>query len=127
MGVNSLPKTVTRQRRDCDLNPGPSAPESSTLATRLPSHPGYLLTKPQLYTRVVCLLSPTLPTTAGPIFHRRQADSVHGGFLNRFFSCDVASLLHVCCVLPMCRAKDVQGVSFAHTHRMSVKPQTITA
>jgi len=36
MGVNSLPKTVTRQRRDCDLNPGPSAPESSTLTTRLP-------------------------------------------------------------------------------------------
>jgi len=29
--VNSLPKTVTGQRRDCDLNPGPSAPESSTL------------------------------------------------------------------------------------------------
>ena len=39
MGVNSLPKTVTRQRRDCDLNPGPSAPESSTLTTRLLSHP----------------------------------------------------------------------------------------
>jgi len=39
MGVNSLPKTVTRQRRDCDLNPGPTAPESSTLTTRLPSHP----------------------------------------------------------------------------------------
>ena len=38
MGVNSLPKTVTRQRRDCDLNPGPSAPESSTLTTRLSSH-----------------------------------------------------------------------------------------
>ena len=38
MGVNSLPKTVTRQRRDCDLNPGPTAPESSTLTTRLPSH-----------------------------------------------------------------------------------------
>ena len=33
------PKTVTRQRRGCDLNPGPSAPESSTLTTRLPSHP----------------------------------------------------------------------------------------
>jgi len=31
MGVNSLPKTVTRQHRRCDLNPGPSAPESSTL------------------------------------------------------------------------------------------------
>ena len=39
MGVNSLPKTVTRQRRGCDLNPGPSAPESSTLTTRLSSHP----------------------------------------------------------------------------------------
>jgi len=38
MGVNSLPKAVTRQR-DCDLNPGPSAPESSTLTTRIPSHP----------------------------------------------------------------------------------------
>ena len=36
MGVNSLPETVTRQHRDCDLNPGPSAPESSTLTTRLP-------------------------------------------------------------------------------------------
>jgi len=35
MGVNSLPKTVTRQRRDCDLNPGPSAPESSTITSRL--------------------------------------------------------------------------------------------
>jgi len=39
MAVNSLPKTVTRHRRDCDLNPGPSVPESSTLTTRLPSHP----------------------------------------------------------------------------------------
>ena len=34
MGVNSLPKTVTRQHRGCDLNPGPSAPESSLLTTR---------------------------------------------------------------------------------------------
>ena len=34
--MNSLPKTVTRQRRGCDLNPGPSAPESGTLTTRLP-------------------------------------------------------------------------------------------
>ena len=39
MGVSSLPKTVTRQRRDCDFKPGPSAPESSTLTTRLPSQP----------------------------------------------------------------------------------------
>jgi len=39
--VNSLPKTVTRQRRD--LNPGHSAPESSTLTARLPSHPGVVV------------------------------------------------------------------------------------
>ena len=47
MGVKSLPKTVTRQRRDCDLNPGPSAPESSTLTTRLPSHPSIVGTEKQ--------------------------------------------------------------------------------
>jgi len=41
--VSSLPKTVTRQRRDCDLNPGLSAPESSTLTTRLPSDSRTLL------------------------------------------------------------------------------------
>ena len=45
MGVNSLPKTVTRQRRGSDLNPGPSAPESSTLTTRLSSHPEYRMAK----------------------------------------------------------------------------------
>jgi len=43
MGVNSLPDTVTRQRRDCDLNPGPSVLESSTLTTRLPSHLAYVV------------------------------------------------------------------------------------
>ena len=38
MGVNSLPKTVTRQHSGCDLNPRPSVPESGMLTTRLPSH-----------------------------------------------------------------------------------------
>ena len=42
MGVNSLPMTVTRQRRNCDLNPGPSAPESNKLTTRIPSHPLFM-------------------------------------------------------------------------------------
>jgi len=32
------PKTVTRQRRCCDLNPCPTAPESSMITTRLPNH-----------------------------------------------------------------------------------------
>jgi len=36
--VNSLPMTVTWQCRGCDLNPGPSVPDS-TLTTLLPSHP----------------------------------------------------------------------------------------
>jgi len=38
MGVSSLPKTVTRQSR-LRFEPRPSAPESSTLTARLPSHP----------------------------------------------------------------------------------------
>jgi len=38
MGVNNLPKTVTRRCCDCDLNPGPSV-QSSKLTTQLPSHP----------------------------------------------------------------------------------------
>jgi len=50
MGVSSLPKTVTRQRCDCDLNPGPSGPESSTLTTRLPSHP--TTTNAELFNRL---------------------------------------------------------------------------
>jgi len=39
MGVNSLPRTVTRQRCGCDLNPGPSASELNTLTTQLLGHP----------------------------------------------------------------------------------------
>jgi len=41
--MNSLPKTATRQHCSCILNPGPSAPESSMLTTRLPSWCGKLL------------------------------------------------------------------------------------
>ena len=65
MGVNSLPKTVTRQRRDCDLNPGPSAPESSTLTTRLPSHPvgAWLLTPLVLFSLLLRLPFTSLFTT----------------------------------------------------------------
>jgi len=37
-GCEQFDKTVTRQRRDYDLNPGHSVPESSTLTTRPPSH-----------------------------------------------------------------------------------------
>jgi len=34
--VNSLPKTVTRQRCGSDLNPSPTEPDPSTITTRLP-------------------------------------------------------------------------------------------
>ena len=61
MGVNSLPKTVTRQRRGCDLNPGPYAPESSTLTTRLPSHLCSFVTK---YFRSSCV-APPMPAASG--------------------------------------------------------------
>ena len=40
MGMNSLPKTVTRQRGDCDLNRALlRLSPASMLTTRLPSHP----------------------------------------------------------------------------------------
>ena len=45
MDVNSLPKTVTRQRRDCDLNPGLSAPESSTLTNHSATEPSKSLSR----------------------------------------------------------------------------------
>ena len=41
--MNSLPKTVIRERRDCDLNSGPTAAQSSTVTTRLPSQPWVLV------------------------------------------------------------------------------------
>jgi len=37
--ATNFAKTVARQRRDCDLNPGHSLPEYSTLTTQLPSYP----------------------------------------------------------------------------------------
>ena len=50
--MNSLPKTVTRQRHDCDLNPGLSAPESSTLTTQLPNRTYYITYRKYPYSLV---------------------------------------------------------------------------
>ena len=58
MGVNSLPKTVSEQSRVCDLNPGHSASEYSTLTTRLASYPGSPgkgLLNGCLYVQYVCM------------------------------------------------------------------------
>ena len=62
--MNSLSNTVTRQRRDCDLNPGPSAPESSTLTIRLPSHS----TIPHNKSESVSLFLSFFCTCARPVF-----------------------------------------------------------
>jgi len=70
MGVNSLPKTVTRQRGDCDLNSGPSAPESSTLTTRLPSHPHAMLARNQM--SLVC------PSVRPSVASRSSVESTDG-------------------------------------------------
>jgi len=60
MGVNNLPETVTRQRRGCDLNPGPSVPESSTLTIRLPSHCNYRTKDPDACCNRVSLSSASI-------------------------------------------------------------------
>ena len=60
--MNSLPKTVTRQRRGCELNPGPTAPEFSTLTTRLLSHP---ITHQSLV--CLCLSVSLLVTNVSPV------------------------------------------------------------
>jgi len=70
MGVNSLPKTVTRQRHGCDLNPGPSVPESSTLTTRLPSHPVTTEMKIRKQDIRVVSLLPLGPYIALSVFHQ---------------------------------------------------------
>ena len=89
MGVNRLPKTATRQRRDCDLNPGPSVPESSTLTTRLPSHPvvrpTYNWRQPKIFFCSPRLLSLTTlffgsATTAGRPTYCRTVCSMHATY-----------------------------------------------
>ena len=40
VGVNNLPKVVTRQHRGRELNSQPASCKSNALATRLPSHLG---------------------------------------------------------------------------------------
>ena len=69
MSVNSLPKTVTRQRRGCDLNPdlnpGPSVPEPTTLTTQLPSHPNLKLTVQYWETPTYKKIGQTAPLQCG--------------------------------------------------------------
>ena len=66
--MNSLPKTVTRQCCGCDLNPDPSAPESNTLTTWLPSHLQYSVEKTILW-----CFNPVVRVTCGALL----CDSVY--------------------------------------------------
>jgi len=87
MGVNSLPKTVTRQRRDCELNPGPSAPESSTLTTRLPSHLHKVILTRNYYYRAAL---PWVAVCCQAASHARSAK------ITRPIATDVAWSVSVC-------------------------------
>ena len=60
--MSGLPKTVTRQRRGCDFNTGPSVPESNMLTTRLPSHPKISDIGIGICPRLRCLLAQFLST-----------------------------------------------------------------
>jgi len=80
MGVNSLPQIVTRQRRDCDLNPGPSAPESSTLTTRLPTHPLSVVRKNVQFFGPPCRMrAASIIGGSSPSCWERQASYVGSG------------------------------------------------
>ena len=65
--MNSLPKTVTGQHHDYDLNPGPSVSESSTLITRLPSH------LPEMVQVVIVIVK-----NMAPVFSQRPQSEVCG-------------------------------------------------
>jgi len=78
MGVNNLRKTVTRQRRNCDLNPGPSAPEHANHSATEP---------PGLGLRAHCkLLQNLLGPNLGRLWPLGPLTSAHGVFTAAQFS-----------------------------------------
>jgi len=63
--INTVKVGDSCDGRDCDLNPSPSAPGSSTLTTRLPSHPYRGLTTNRSVSSVVkSAVNMTLPAFA---------------------------------------------------------------
>ena len=98
-----MPKTVTRQRRGCDLNPGPSEPESSTLTTRLPSGLGFPLSGPMSSCcTVIVRKSQKLRRVSQPrclrVYDKRQSS----------VQCAVRMLYHQPCVLAVCDSISIQ-------------------
>jgi len=130
--VSSLPKTVTRQRRDCDLNPGPSAPESSTLTTRLPSHPIYrndsvptITTTSRAHTPQpadVCLVSSETPQLLSPLcLHRGMPGStstrtpIHNSMGRPYVAC-------CCCCLYVRHSKTAHGARASRGFSAKITP-----
>jgi len=65
MAVNNLPKTVTQQRYGCDMNPGPSAPQFSTLPL------GYRATPSN---SLIVILRQYLRTDREPVWRQTHVD-----------------------------------------------------
>jgi len=90
--VNSLPKTVIRQRRGCDLNPGPSAPESSTLTTRLPSRSSHSLVEFSHCIALQIRFWRTVVNSGAVIFLATARDAMFGRLIESLISCPI--ILH---------------------------------
>ena len=92
MGVNSLRKTVTRQRRGFDLNPGPSAPEPSTLTTRLPSRSSHSLVEFSHCIALQIRFCRTVVNSGAVIFLATARDAMFGRLIASVISCPI--ILH---------------------------------
>jgi len=57
VGVNNLPKVITRQRRGRELNSQPASCKFNALATRLPSHYVYDLRKNVFVDHTTCTVN----------------------------------------------------------------------
>ena len=111
MGVNSLPKTVTRQRRDCDLNPGPTAPESSTLITRLPSHPLIACSRPISFVLCSCVYADFSYTVCCRMFKSRRYNCA----VNARMTVAVCVFLSCAkCFPPECSSQRSFGIVWTH-------------
>jgi len=74
-----LPKTVTRQRRGCDLNPGPSAPEPSTLTSRLPRREFSISAKSVCFKLLLNCYTAAAPQTSVPPTPPQPFVRIYGG------------------------------------------------
>ena len=127
--MNSLLKTVTQQHCDCDLNPGPSAPESSTLTTQLPSHPHYYYHH-YYYDNTTRYLSIVLNYTAGmKSYHESSVDSTAAEVWSVLRQVNASQPLHhamICPQLSFIRTI-VQHALHQNSHRFNASTNVFTS